>query len=473
MPFLAGREYEQQLLLKLQNSGKPEFVAVYGRRRVGKTFLIRQVFDNAFTFHFTGMANASLQQQLANFNIAFSRIDKKGFGKTAESWLEAFAQLIDFLEQDETKRKIVFIDELPWLDTPSSGFIPALEHFWNSWAATRNDILFIVCGSAASWMISKLINNKGGLHNRVTQRIHLKPFTLAECEVYFKMRNAAFDRYQLLQLYMVMGGIPFYLEQVDTGRSAAQNIDSICFTQTGLLQNEFNNLYASLFKKADKHIAIIEALATKLKGITREELLQITGLPNGGGTTRLLTELEASNFILRYRPFEKKERNSLYQVADFYSLFYLKFIKNANVADENFWINGLDSPAYRAWSGYAFEQVCLAHVNMIKNGLGISGVQSNSSSWIGGDGKHAAQIDLLIDRRDQVINVCEMKFSMNTFSITKKYADDIRNKLGVFKAATGTKKSLYFTMITTFGLLQNDYAHSLVQNSLTMDVLFE
>ena len=473
MQPLAGRKYEQQLLLKLQNSDKSEFVAVYGRRRVGKTFLLRQVFENDFTFHFTGMANVNLQQQLANFNVAFARFNKAGNQKPAQSWLEAFAQLTDFLEQDKAKRKIIFIDELPWLDTPSSGFIPALEHFWNSWASPRTDIMFIVCGSAASWMISKLINNKGGLHNRVTQRIQLKPFTLAECEMYFKMRNAAFDRYQLLQLYMAMGGIPFYLEQVDVSKSAAQNIDSICFTQTGLLQNEFNNLYASLFKKADKHIAIIEALATKLKGITREELLQITGLPNGGGTTRLLTELEASNFIRRYKPFEKKERNSLYQVADFYSLFYLKFIKNANAAEEGIWLNSLDSPAQRAWSGYAFEQVCLAHTDMIKKALGISGIQSNSSSWLGKTGGNAAQIDLLIDRRDQVINICEMKFSINSFIITKKYAGEIRDKIGIFKAATGTKKSIYFTMITTFGLLENEYANSLVQNSLTMDALFE
>jgi hypothetical protein len=322
-------------------------------------------------------------------------------------------------------------------------------------------------------MINKLLNNKGGLHNRVTHRMHLQPFTLTECEQFFKLRHAAFDRYQLLQLYMVMGGIPFYLEQVDTAQSAAQNIDRLCFTKTGLLQNEFNNLYASLFKNADKHVAIIEALATKLKGITREELIKISGLPNGGGTTRLIKELEASNFVRRYKPFEKKTKNSLYQVTDFYSLFYLKFIKHASVLDENTWINNLDSPAHRAWSGYAYEQVCLAHIHKIKVGLGISGIQANSSSWISTSKEQAAQIDLLIDRRDQVINICEMKFAMAPFGITKKYADAIRNKIGVFKADTGTKKSIYFTMVTTFGLVQNEYAKSLVQNSLTMDVLFE
>ena len=472
MATVAGRRYEKTLLTKIGESEQAAFVAVYGRRRVGKTFLIREFFNNSFTFHFTGMANSALGQQLANFNYAFAKFNPTQ-EKRAEDWLEAFEQLTAYLSNKKAEKKIIFIDELPWLDTPSSGFLPALEHFWNGWASTQSNLVLIVCGSAASWMIGKLLNNKGGLHNRVTHRINLQPFTLSECEEYFKLRNAAFDRYQILQLYMAMGGIPFYLEQVDKAKSAAQNIDTLCFTPTGLLQNEFNNLYASLFKNAEKHVAVIEALSTKLKGITREELLKISGLPNGGGTTRIIKELEASNFIRRYIPFGKKERNSLYQLADFYSFFYLRFIKNTSPSDENYWINSLDSPAHRAWSGYAFEQVCLAHILMIKKGLGISGIQTNTSSWIGKSGDQSAQIDLLIDRRDQVINICEMKFSMSPFNISKKYAEDIRNKIGVFKADSGTKKSLYFTMITPFGLLQNSYANSLVQNSLTMDVLFE
>jgi hypothetical protein len=354
----------------------------------------------------------------------------------------------------------------------ASGFVAALEHFWNSWASARKDVVLIVCGSAASWMINKLINNKGGLHNRVTHRIKLEPFTLKECEVFFKKRSAVFDRHQLVQLYMVMGGIPFYLEQVDTGLSAAQNINNLCFTPTGLLQNEFNNLYASLFKKADNHIAIIEALASKAKGLGREQLLKIAGIPNGGGATRLLKELEESSFIRRYNSFGKRKKNSLYQLTDFYSLFYLKFIKNTTAVDENIWINSLDTPQYRAWSGYAFEQVCLHHLPAIKKALGISGIQTKSGAWLGNTAEKGAQIDLIIDRRDHVINICEMKFSIEKYTITKKYAAEIRNKIALFKAETDTKKAIYFTMLTSFGLVQNNYATALVQNNLTMDVLF-
>ncbi|MCF3110576.1 MarR family transcriptional regulator [Niabella sp. CC-SYL272] len=360
----------------------------------------------------------------------------------------------------------MFLDELPWLDTAQSGFMPALEHFWNSWASSRTDIVLVVCGSAASWMINKLIHNKGGLHNRVTRRIKLEPFSLAECEAFLRSRNAVFDRYQVIQLYMAMGGIPFYLNQVDPGLSAAQNIDRICFSENGLLVTEFDDLYRSLFNKAEKHILVIEALSKKAKGLTRDEIITITKLPNAGSTTRILKELEESGFIRRYHSFGKKERNSLYQLSDFYSLFYLRFIVNRR--DENNWINGLDDPKHRAWSGYAFEQVCLAHIKEIKQALGISGVQTSVSSWTG----EGAQIDLVIDRKDQVINLCEMKFSINNFSITKKYAEELRNKLTAFREATSTRKTLFLTLITTYGLTRNAYAGSLVQNDLNMEVLF-
>lgn len=365
-----------------------------------------------------------------------------------------------------------FLDELPWMDTAQSGFISALEHFWNSWASARKDIVLIVCGSAAGWMISNLINSRGGLHNRVTHRIRLQPFTLHECELFFKSRQAVYDRYQIMLLYMVMGGIPFYLEQVGVSESAAQNINRLCFQQDGTLRDEFDNLYRSLFNKAEKHIAVIELLSKKAKGLTRQEIIDGAKFSTGGSVTRILYELGESNFIRKYAPYGNKEKNSLYQLTDCYSLFYLKWIKNSSVLDENTWINQLDSPAQRAWSGYAFEQACLAHINQIKKALGISGVQTVTSSWISNNSKQGAQIDLVIDRRDQVINICEMKFSINDYTIDKKYAAELKNKLTAFREETKTKKALFLTLITSFGLTKNTYT-SLVQNELTMDVLFE
>ena len=468
-----GRKYELELLTQVKEGTSSSFVAIYGRRRVGKTFLIRNAFSNDFDFSVTGLFKVSLSQQLINFHAALLKYSPHGEGiEPAKDWFTAFQQLANLLEKGQAGKKVIFLDELPWFDTPQSGFISALEHFWNSWASARTDIVLIVCGSAAGWMISKLINNKGGLHNRVTNRIRLEPFTLKECSEFLQFRRANFDRYQIIQLYMVMGGIPYYLEQVDFSQSAAQNIDRLCFQKDGILRTEFDNLYRSLFENAEKHTAIVEALSKKTKGLTRVELINEAKLPSGGSLTRILSELEESGFIRKYTAYGNKERNSLYQLIDFYSLFFLRFIRKSSILDDNNWINSLDSPAQRAWSGYSFEQICLAHVRQIKQALGISGVQTTTSAWVS-NSQPGAQIDLLIDRRDHVINVCEMKFSLNAFTIDKKYAEELRNKIGTFKSEVKTKKSIYLTMITTFGLTKNQYSTSLVQNDLTMDVLFE
>lgn len=473
MSKVVGRQKELSILNKLKDNTSSVFVAVYGRRRVGKTFLIRQAFDNKFEFYLTGMSNVNLSQQLANFHASLIKYDAAARESIpASDWFTAFQQLSVLLELSKRKKKIVFLDELPWLDTAQSNFIPALEHFWNSWASARNDVILIVCGSAASWMINKLINNRGGLHNRVTHRIRLEPFTLKECEVFLRQKKAAYDQYQIIQLYMVLGGIPFYLEQVDVQQSAAQNINRLCFERDGMLRAEFDNLYRSLFDNAEKHIAVIEVLSKKAKGLTRAEIMKGAKMASGGSVTRILEELEESNFIRRYISYGKKERNSLFQLTDLYSLFYLKFIKKAGILDVNSWINGLDSPEQRAWSGYAFEQVCLLHINEIKQALGISGVATTTSSWISSEADRGAQIDLLIDRRDQVINICEVKFSINSFTIDKKYAEELRNKRDVFRQESGTRKAIFLTMITTFGVKKNNYADELVQNDLKMDVLF-
>lgn len=473
MATIVGRVKELEVLRLAKESAAAEFVAIYGRRRVGKTFLVREAFGNQFTFYLTGVAHTSTRQQLTNFHEAILRYDRKFSASAPENWFSAFEHLRRLVERENSPgKKLIFFDELPWLDNAKSGFLSALEYFWNSFASARKDMLLIVCGSAASWMITKLIHNRGGLHNRVTRRIRLDPFSLKECEEFFAGRYAVFNRYQLIQLYMVMGGIPYYLDQVNRGQSAAQNISRLCFEDGGILRTEFDDLYSSLFKKAEKHEAVIAALSTKAKGLTRSELIDKAKLPNAGSTTRILKELEESGFIRRYPPFGKKERDALYQLTDPYSLFYLKCIRKGDMLDADSWMTGLDSPSLKAWSGYAFEQVCLAHLGSIKKALGIAAIRTSASSWTGEVNGKGAQIDLLIDRMDQIINVCEMKFSINDFAITRSYFDELRNKIAVFKEHTGTRKAIYLTFVTTFGLQQNEYSTSLVQNSLTMDALF-
>ncbi|WP_317897814.1 ATP-binding protein [Aurantibacillus circumpalustris] len=469
--MIIGRIKEIELLNKNYKSSKSEFIALYGRRRVGKTYLVRTLFKKEFTFQLTGLAQAGLQDQLINFNMAAQEQGLLKKKKNATNWMEAFQQIREGIQRSNQKKKIIFIDELPWFDTPQASFIPALEHFWNSWVSARKDVLLIVCGSAASWMIHKLINNKGGLHNRVTQKIKIEPFTLSECEQLLRYKKINIDKYQTIQLYMVLGGIPFYWDAVQKGQSAAQTIDKLCFDANGLLTSEFQNLYASLFSKAERHKAIVLALSKKNKGLTRSEVSQSSKLANGGGLTRLLDELEESGFIRKYTPFGKKSRNSLYQLSDFFTLFHLKFMEGQKSFAKNYWVKMIDHPTQRAWSGYAFEQVCLAHILQIKQALGISGVETQVSSWKTLLEKDGAQIDLVIDRRDGVINLCEMKFSINQFSIDKKYDSVLRNKTGAFKRETKTRKALFITLITTFGLQNNAYSGN-IQNDLKMDVLF-
>lgn len=410
---------------------------------------------------------------MANFHFALQRQAADYEEVVPNNWLVAFQKLMDYLETIEGERKkIVFFDELPWFDTLQSDFMMALEHFWNSWATNRKDIVLITSGSAASWMMNKLINNHGGLHNRVTERIKIFPFNLQETEQLLKAKNNVLDRYQILQLYMVMGGIPYYLDAVSPDKSAAQNIEEMCFRKGALLAIEFKNLFASLFKNAEKYEKIVIALSTKKKGITRRELMKLTGIKSGGTLSQQLGNLEESGFITSYTSFDKKSRQTLYRLSDFYCLFYLKFIRNNRNYDEGIWVNAIDSALQRTWAGYAYEQVCLAHIPQIKKALGITGIISYAASWRSNTAEKGAQVDLLIDRRDQVINLCEVKYSINPFTTTKAYADNLRNKIGVFRAKTKTRKSIFLTMITAFGVERNKHSVALVQNELTMDDLF-
>ncbi|HFB99635.1 MAG TPA: ATP-binding protein, partial [Phaeodactylibacter sp.] len=368
---------------------------------------------------------------------------------------------------------IVFFDELPWLATKKSGFLRAFGFFWNNWAS-KNNVVVVICGSAASWMIEKVVRDKGGLHNRITKRINLKPFSLAETEVFFKSQNVKLNRYHTVLIYMIMGGIPHYLKEVKAGKSAVQNINDICFSNEGLLTDEFVNLYPALFEHSDHHILVVKALATKWKGLTRAAIIKKTKLPNGGGFTKILTELKQSGFISEYYPFGKKKKDMIYRLTDEYSLFYLNFIEKRKRNVEGAWQALSQRAVFTSWTGYAFESLCLKHINLIKEALKIGGIYAETSSFIfqGNELLPGTQIDLLIDRNDQVINLCEIKFYKTTFSINKTYAENLRNKIAVFKEVSKTKKQIFLTMISSFGVIENKYSQELIDNNLTMEVLF-
>lgn len=472
---LIGRIREIQKLDKLVASTQSEFLAVYGRRRVGKTFLIRNYFKNEFDFYATGLAKGNTRQQLTNFTIFINNYFSNHHA-VPSSWLEAFSLLIKELEKKKsTDKRVIFIDEMPWMDTKKSDFMMGLEFFWNAWASAQSNVLLIVCGSAASWMLNNLIKNTGGLYNRVTERIKLEPFDLQETKAYFTQKNIVLDHYQIIQLYMVMGGIPYYLDQVEAGKSAMQNIEDLCFRNDGKLRTEFSYVFSSLFRNAEKHELVLKTIFEKGGALTRDELLKYTKMTTGGAITKTLNELEESGFIAKLHKLGNKTANSVYCISDFYTLFYFRFISTAGKYEPNVWLHQIDNPSFRVWSGLAFEQVCFAHITQIKRALNIGGVLSNTYSWYTkGDGeKKGSQIDLVIDRRDQVINLFEIKFSINEFVITKEYDAKLRQKIQSFKEETATKKSIFLTMLTTFGVKPNEYSTSIIQNELTMDALFQ
>jgi len=473
--IFTGRGKERTVLQKALQSKEAEMVSVIGRRRIGKTFLIKNVYRDNIAFELTGTKNAPLKEQLQNFMFSLQlAIGNSVIGKPPANWMEAFFMLINYLKNLPThKKQVVFLDELPWLSTHRSGFLRGLSFFWNSWAVNQN-IVVVICGSAASWMIQKVVNDKGGLHNRITKRIHLKPFTLSETEEYLQSRNIKLNRYHLLQLYMAMGGIPHYLKEVEGGKSATQNIEDICFSETGLLKDEFANLYAALFDHSDHHISIVRTLAKRKLGMNRGTLIKEAKLANGGSITRVLQELKQSGFIDVYLPFGKKSKDKMYRLTDEYSLFYLQFIEKNIHEKGEIWKRLSQTQAYKIWCGYAYENVCLKHLNEIKKALSIGGVYSTSSSFFkkGTKKELGTQIDLLLDRNDQIINIFEIKFYNKEFTVSKSYAQTLKNKLDVFQETTKTRKQLFLTLVTTFGVTPNEHSIGLVDQVLSFDDLF-
>ena len=474
---IIGRIQETKELQALYQAKKPVFAVVYGRRRVGKTFLVRELFDGKLAFYHTGLSPYELngqklkEKQLSNFYSSLVRYGSKQETVPAD-WLEAFNALISLLEEKgKQERQVVFIDELPWMDTPRSGFITALEHFWNGWGAGRENLMLIVCGSATSWISDKLLNNKGGLFDRTTDEIRLRPFTLGECEKYYKANDIVMSKYDQVQCYMATGGIPYYISMLQKGKSLAQNIAHLFFAPTAKLAFEFDRLYSSLFTNAEDCKKIVRQLAKKRQGFTRKEIQAATRLSDGGGLSATLKALEVSDFISSYVKHGYPRRETYYRLTDFYSKFYLSFIDGKKTTNPRYWQDNLLTPELTAWRGFTFESLCFYHLPQIKQALGISGVQTEVSPWKSRKEKDGAQIDMVIDRADRVINICEMKFCEDDFSINASYDKTLRNKLSTFVEETKCKSTLHLTVVTTYGLKFNEYSGR-VQSVVTMEELF-
>lgn len=478
MSKIIARKKEKAELERLYHLDRSEFVVVYGRRRVGKTFLVREYFDGKFAFCHTALSpyedagpSGLLGKQLQNFHNSLLRYGSKDTFLPAD-WIEAFDRLISLLDSKKSGRIVVFIDELPWLDTPKSGFLPAFEHFWNGWAAGNSNILLIVCGSATSWIADKLLNNTGGLYGRITSQIKLNPMTLSECREFYADRGVELSSYDLIQYYMIMGGIPYYMNMVRKEDSLPANVDRLFFDRDSYLRDEFGRLFNSLFRNPENYIKVIRLLSGRSLGYTRQEISERCGIPYGGGLTNVLKALEANDFIFQYQPFGNRKDDVRYKLSDPFLLFYLKFVDGVKTLSGGYWSHFENTPALYSWRGHAFENVCFNHIPEIKKALGISGVYTQCSSWhkAGNSSRAGAQIDMLIDRSDRIINLCEMKFLEGEYVINKEEELKLRTRRQTFYEESKTKKAVRMTLITTYGLKNNMYS-SIITDVITAEDL--
>lgn len=470
---IIGREREKDLLNRCLMSKRPEFVAVYGRRRIGKTYLIKEFFNKQFAFYATGLSDEKMEGQLKAFNHSLVEYGSKE-KDAPKDWFEAFIRLKKLILDDNVYREptngkiVVFLDELPWMDTPKSDFKSALDYFWNSWGSSNENLLLVICGSATSYIINNILTNRKGFHNRVTRKIQLAPFSLKECEELIADNDVVMSHDQMLEMYMIFGGIPFYLNLLDSRLSLAQNVEELLFKTYGELYSEYNNLFYSLFKKPEKHLAIIRILAQSKMGMTRNELAENNEIGGGSVLTKNLLELEQCGFIRRYKDTSKLIKNSYFQVVDPFTLFYLKVILSEKTDS---WITYINTPGYYSWRGNAFEILCFNHVKQIKQKLGISGVDSEEYGFRFQDDENRAQIDMIIDRKDGVVNICEDKCTNDPYEITESEYKKIQNRMEVYRSKTKTKSALHFTLISANGLRRGKYS-GIVQNLIIGEDLF-
>lgn len=478
---MIGRTREIEQLTNLYNRNSAELVAIYGRRRVGKTYLVDEVFNERITFRHAGLSPIEMEEvqgagpmkkqlQAFYFSLLYHGMKRT---RCPKDWLEAFYMLEVFLnERDNGSRQVVFLDEFPWMDTNKSGFVTAFEAFWNGWGCHRKNLMVIVCGSASSWIMDKLINNHGGLYNRVTYEIKLEPFTLKECEEYLLSQRIHFSRYDIAQSYMIVGGIPYYLNYYERGKSLAQNVDALFYEKNAKLKDEYNRMFSSVFRNPETMKSIVELLNRRSAGYTRQELSSLPNMTDGGNLSENLNALIASDFIMKYVPFGAKKREAHYKLIDPFCIFFLRFVKGKEKLADGFWQQNVTSQKISTWRGYAFENLCFNHIQQIKKALGISSVSTEQSSWIKrGTEEDGSQIDLIIERKDNLVNMCEIKFYSGEFTVNKAYNQVLRDRKSMLEQMIGKRFVIHSTLISTFGHKKNEYGW-IFDSEVVLDDLF-
>ncbi len=468
------RESVIQRLNEHLKSKKSEFIAITGRRRVGKTYIIDTVYESHLCFRLTGIQNGTLNEQLVNFTQKLISYSQSTLITTPKNWQEAFILLKNYLLTLSKKKKhVLFIDELPWVNTVKSSFLQLLAHLWNDFLSKENNYILVVCGSSTSWITKKIIRDKGGLHNRLTDIIRLKPFTIQETKAFLNYKGIHMTNQQVIETYMIMGGIPYYLNDIRRGESIAVAVERMCFMDDGILKSEYDNLYKALYDNPQDHEMIVTTLATSRTGLTRQEIINKSKVLAGGPYQRAMEDLLLSGFVTEEVTFGNKKKGSIYRLNDEYSIFYHRFIKSNKKYVSGIWLQISASQTYKIWTGYAFENLIYNHISTIKSALGIASVFTEISAInvMGTKEKDGYQIDLIIDRKDATINICELKYYNAPFEIDKKYAEVLRNRKQKFIMHTGTRKQVFTTMITNLGIIENPWSLEVIDKSLSFSDL--
>jgi len=473
MEKIIGRDTEISKLRSLAESSHSEFLALYGRRRVGKTFLVNQVFNNQFAFKMTGVIEGSLKDQFTAFSDAMEEYGYE-MPQQPSGWMQAFIMLKNALKKSikPEERCIIFIDELPAMDAENSNVAGAVGYFWNNWASLQDNVTFIICGSATSWMITNVIDSKGGLHDRLTEEMPIHPFCLHEVESYLEEHQFVWNRQLTLQTYMVFGGIPYYLSLLDKNESLVQNIDRLFFNRDTKMRREFRRLFNTLYKNPERYIEIIKALSKSRNGMTREQLAAELKCANNGHLGDKLEDLVYCDLIRKniVREKEIKSKDAIYQLCDFFCLFYLNFVDRAKI-ETDYWAHHINTPEVNTWMGLTYERICMAHIPQIKRALRIDGISTLNYSWRSKTSKPAVQIDIIIERADRIVNVCEVKYSQDRYELDKSEYDKINRRRNTFIKETGLRHTSWLTMITTEGLTKGMYSE-MIQSQVTLDDLF-
>lgn len=482
---ILARRNEISILDEFLKSDKAEFLAIYGRRRVGKTFLIKSHFQeqNCIFFSVTGIEKGTFLQQREVCCKQISNTFYDGIPiETPKAWLKVFELLHTAITRiAKNKKVVIFFDEFPWLAKPRTNLLQALEYFWNQYWSIDKRVKLIVCGSLSSWIIRNIINNTGGLYNRVTYRLKLEPLNLYETKTFLDAKGIKLANSQILSIYMVMGGIPLYLDQIKKGMSANQVVDRVCFSKNGLLVDEQKELFKSLFSNSEIYYNLTKEIAKYRYGIAKNMISKNLGIAQGGRLEERLRELEEAGFIISFLPYGHNEKGKYYRVVDEYTMFYFKWIEpqlnsiSGFTKANGYWLEQSKSSSFKAWCGYAFESVCYRHIAQIRRKLnlmpsalpyGWKFVPKQKSD------DNGAQIDLLFDRNDNAITICEIKCTEEPFVIDKQYAEKLNKKIAIFEEKTKTNKQIFLALISVNSVKSTIYSEEMLSGLVVLDDLF-